>query len=531
MSLDDPATKSVLVFMPPDGSECAAQVSLVIQSAEGVQVVPLIPEVPISIGRTSRADISVRDEGLSRRHARFILSGDKIWVEDLGSKNGTRVNGEVVGRAELLPQAEVTLPGVSVTVHIKAYAGGENVGDGSDDRPVIYSANMVRLYETVDMVAKSTIPILILGETGTGKEVIAREIHLRGNRKNKPMCCINCGAIPEQLIESALFGHERGAFTGAERTQSGTFEEADGGTVLLDEIGELSLHAQVTLLRVLETKKVVRIGSSKEIEVDTRVVASTNRDLEQMCRESTFRWDLLYRLNTMTLRVPPLRDRREEIPALVASFLRRACEADRLPLKRFEPAAEKLLREYDWPGNVRELRNIVERAVVVSRGNKVTAQDLPDRLRADSSAPPAQRSSPPFRSSDDETEMSGSLSFKQRVESFQVRLIQQTLVEMDGNQTRAAELLQMPRRTLVHKIATFDIDTTGPAREVPWAADPTTVSSEDAHLDFKSRVARFEAKVLEDALRQAGGRTLDAARRLGLTERAFMGKLRKYRIV
>ena len=223
---------------------------------------------------------------------------------------------------------------------------------------VVKNAAMKQVMATVKRLAQSTIGVLIHGETGTGKEVIARAIHEGGPRKKQPLRCINCAAIPGTLIESVLFGHEQGAFTGADKSARGIFEQADGGTVLLDEIGELAASAQAALLRVLETKKVTRVGGDKEIDVDVRVIAATHRDLEAMVEAGRFRQDLLYRLNTMTLRIPPLRERVDEIRPLAERFLKEARRQAGTDVRAIDPQALAALERYPWPGNVRELRNV-----------------------------------------------------------------------------------------------------------------------------------------------------------------------------
>jgi len=223
---------------------------------------------------------------------------------------------------------------------------------GQASGAVVLSKPMKGVFRTVDRIARSQIPVLLKGETGCGKEVVAKAIHERGPRCDKPLISVNCGAIPSQLVESTLFGHEKGAFTGASQQQKGVFESADGGSVLLDEVGELPQSAQVALLRVLETKRLTRVGSSKELAVDARVIAATHRDLEAMCEQGSFRRDLLFRLNAMTVNIPPLRERGEEIAPLTARFLADANEANGCDIEGIDPAALQLLHRYDWPGNV-----------------------------------------------------------------------------------------------------------------------------------------------------------------------------------
>ncbi len=317
----------------------------------------------------------------------------------------------------------------------------------SDDGIVFESAAMKQLMTTIERVANATLPVLLLGETGTGKEVIAGAIHSRGPRSGKPLVGVNCGAIPAQLVESTLFGHVRGAFTGAESDSKGVFGAADGGTVLLDEIGELPPAAQVSLLRALETGRITRVGSAEERAVDVRVIAATHRDLETMCDEGQFRRDLLYRINALTLHIPPLRERIEEIEPLVSRFLASSAR----PGTVVAPDAMQALKRYVWPGNIRELRNVVERATVVAQGDRIALEDLPERVRglAPSSLPPASEE----LLSDDDL-----LDLKSRVRRYEARLIVQALRDNHGNQTHAARQLQIPLRTLVHKLKVLQID-------------------------------------------------------------------------
>ena len=332
---------------------------------------------------------------------------------------------------------------------------------------IVASARMREVHETVQRVARSAIPILIYGETGTGKELVARAIHESSPRRDKPLRCVNCAAIPATLLESLLFGHEKDAFTGAEKQQKGIFEQAHGGTVFLDEVGELSPAAQAALLRVLETKRVSRIGSSQETEVDVRVVAATHRDLEAMAQAGTFRLDLVYRLNTMVVDLPPLRDRAEEIAPLADALLGAANEANGASVRGVSPDAMDLLRAHSWPGNVRELRNAIERAVVIAQGELITPEDLPERVRRSAgatmlpamgpaSAPPGA-SLPAAASSTVAPPDGASADFKDRVRRYEVELLLDALRGADWNQTEAARRLGMPLRTLVHKMKQYGI--------------------------------------------------------------------------
>ena len=351
------------------------------------------------------------------------------------------------------------------------------------DTPVAASPSMKQIMRQVRRLASIDVPVLILGETGTGKEVVARAIHGGGARGDRPFGCVNCGALPGQLVESILFGHERGAFTGADQRQVGVFEASDGGTVLLDEIGELPLAAQAALLRVLETKRVTRVGGTTERPVDVRFLAATHRNLEAMCAAGTFRWDLYYRLNVMSLQLAPLRFRVPDIRPLAERFLQSASARNDLSARRFGPEAVCTLESYDWPGNVRELKNVVERAVVVTDGEVVSLSALPDSLRATAEtqelpSPPAPRGRPvqrgpmvdsvapspnvaagdPGAAGEEGREVPDAMpDFKTQMQRAEIDVIVRALRRTQLNQTEAARLLQMPLRTLVHKMKVLNI--------------------------------------------------------------------------
>ncbi len=318
-------------------------------------------------------------------------------------------------------------------------------GPASTGAPLFVSPSMVALSELVDRVAQAKIPVMVVGETGSGKEVVARAIHERGPRAEGPLKTVNCGAMPASLLEALLFGYERGAFTGAERRTPGLFEQADGGTLFLDEVAELSAASQVALLRILESRSVVRVGGTTEVPIDVRVVVATHRDLEAMVAQGDFREDLLFRLNPMTLRIPPLRERPEDVGPLVEHFLEQASREAGLPRRELEAEARIALAAYAWPGNVRELRNAIDRAVVVSTAPKIGVQDLPEKLRA---RPALARAA---------EEEEGDADFKERVKAYETRLILDALARAEGNQTKAAQLLRMPVRTLVYKIKAYGI--------------------------------------------------------------------------
>ncbi len=347
-----------------------------------VTPVPLRGGVPVVLGRDPTANVVLLDASLSRTHARLTFDGKHhVVIQDLGSTNGTILKGHSLDKPTPVSHgAEIYFGAVLGIVHIPL---AQAIPIVTDDGDIVKDAEtMKRVLGLVEKYANAAAPVLIGGETGTGKEEIAKLIHRRSPRKDKPFVVLNCASIPPQLVESLLFGHERGAFTGASSQTKGYFEEAHGGTLLLDEIGELSLAAQAALLRVLETGRIVRVGSVREIPLDLRLIAATWRDLKTMCKHGAFREDLFHRLSVLTLDVPPLRDRREDIPALVGRFLQRANKTNARHVQSIDDDALRTLIAYDWPGNIRELRNSIERAVVVTSGEKIRLEDLPAHIEA-----------------------------------------------------------------------------------------------------------------------------------------------------
>ena len=334
--------------------------------------------------------------------------------------------------------------------------------EGEAAGAVVQNLRMCELFRTAKRLSSSTIPVLILGETGTGKELVARAVHEDGPRRQQPLICINCAAMPDSLVESTLFGHEKGVFTGADRRRKGLFEEADGGTVFLDEVGELPASAQASLLRVLETGCFCRVGSATEIEVDVRVVAATNRDLHEMSQRGAFREDLLYRINTMTLEVPPLRERADELEPLAKHFVKLANEANERQIRAIHIDVIERLARHTWPGNVRELRNTIERAVVIAGNDVITVADLPRPIRGEAERPP-----PLLQTHDSllavdpdgaQEYVAVELDLRAEVERFERQLITETLRRADWSRRVAAERLCIPRRTLAHKIAKYGIE-------------------------------------------------------------------------
>jgi two-component system response regulator AtoC len=562
-ALTEPPTRRTFLVIHVEGEESS---SSVIDVPEGGEV---------TIGRSRGATVVVDHEKVSRLHARFRRYGDRLDLEDLESRNGTRVNGErIEGQRTLAPGDEIAIGSATIFVgiasptvrrtrvadadafearleaeldhahryrHRVALAALQFNGDAAvveamarsirimdlagdfggdqfalllprlahdeaeaairrlidearllradiragiaiapeDGRTadelleraraalrqartpgalvmaakagppqargegdiVVAAPAMRRIYALVDRIADSSLSVLILGETGVGKEVVAEAIHARSGRRAGPIVKINCASLPENLLESELFGHERGAFTGADRRKIGFFEAASGGSIFLDEIGEMAPALQAKMLRVLERKVITRVGGTDEIPVDVRIIAATHRDVEAEVRAGRFREDLYFRLAGFTLAVPPLRDRVEDIVPLAQYFARRVAEEVGQPAPQLSDDAQLALRSHDWPGNVRELRNALERAVVVQTGGTITAEDLPDRV-----CDAGRRARPQLPDGSIRDHLRDQLADLERA------AIVEALEHFGGNQTRTAQRLGISRRALIYKM-------------------------------------------------------------------------------
>jgi len=342
----------------------------------------------------------------------------------------------------------------------RAAAGAESdrgLGDVVAEAPAMRS-----LIEQVRAIAPFPTTVLVTGETGTGKEMIARAIHRLSPRGEKPLVALNCAAVPEQLLEDELFGHVKGAFTGAQGPREGRFEQADGGTLFLDEIGDMSLPLQAKLLRVLQEREFERLGSSRTVKVDVRVVAATSADLEKRIGEGTFRPDLYYRLNVVHLHLPPLRERREDIEPLARRLLASFCANTGLPAKNISDDAWGALLNYHWPGNVRQLQNALERgAALTGAAPDIRLQDLPEEARTGAAAKnaPAQPASRPPESIPPPALPDEGVNFDAVVTNVERELLLQSLAKAGGNKLRAAQLLNMKRTTFVEKLKRLGINT------------------------------------------------------------------------
>ena len=321
----------------------------------------------------------------------------------------------------------------------------DEIQKGQQFEAILAKSDAMReIFKTIAKIADFKTTVLISGESGVGKELVARALHHRGARKSSPFVAVNCGAIPENLLESELFGHKRGAFTDASHDKRGLFEEADHGTLFLDEIGELPLSLQVKLLRVLQDETIRRLGDTRDLKVDVRIVAATHRDLAADVKAGRFREDLYYRLNVLPLHVPPLRERKEDIALLVDHFITRNNVRLGTDIRGLDPEARRLLLAYPWPGNVRELENSIERAMVLAEGDLLAGRDLPERVR----------------DAEDPIQMqlaSGDLSIKKAARVIEEVLIRRALQKTRGNRTRAAELLEISHRALLYKIKDYKV--------------------------------------------------------------------------
>ena len=430
--------------------------------------------LPISgqavVGRAQDADIKIEFFAISRRHARIVVEPGSVRIADLDSQNGTRVNGERVTGERSLVYGDIINFGEIRAVFAadretddKAAPDAQAIAETTPDEQLfefegktvmVADSAMVHVYTQLARLAQSDISVLVRGETGTGKELAATALHCWSKRCGRPLVTINCAALPENLAESELFGHVRGAFSGATADKPGLLESAHGGTVLLDEIGDLSLPVQGKLLRVLETRRLTRLGTINEREVDIRIVAATHRDLERGVKEKWFRQDLYYRLNVALVMLPPLRLRKREMPLLARRFLKQACATLGRVAPLISDAAMARLNAHDWPGNVRELKNLIDYLAVTAPGDTIYPEHFRDRLISDSSTasdvPPRTAPSTPRAVT---SHGEGTVRpLTESVNEHERASIEAALVTTGGNKTRAAKLLGVPLRTFMQKV-------------------------------------------------------------------------------
>ncbi|MBN1774433.1 MAG: sigma 54-interacting transcriptional regulator [Deltaproteobacteria bacterium] len=454
-----------------ESSGSPGTVYLTVLHHSAVRMVPLPPGECLVLGREAGVGLCLPDEGLSRRHAEFRRTGDRVVVTDLGSKNGTRVNGRRLAAARELRHGDQVRAGECSIAVVKVAPLGparpptlpaRSEAAEEPGEVVVEDPCMKQVFEVCGRIAQAFTSVLVLGETGAGKEVIARHIHRASPFRDGPFVAINCSAIPESVAEAELFGHEKGAFTGATERRVGYLESAHGGTVFLDEVTDLALPIQAKLLRVLDNRRISRVGTTHEAELDVRFVCATNQDVEALLASGRLRRDLYYRLGQFLVYVPPLRARPADVPALAAVFARRIAGRLGRPAPRFEPETLDLLAAQPWPGNIRQLRNVVERAVVLAQGQRI-APGLLDAVFQDEhpGATPGAGSTPTPARIPTAAELAARSSLDHRMRSIEEKMLLDALDACDGNQTKAARLLGITRRAVIYRMAKYGIRPAG----------------------------------------------------------------------
>ncbi len=457
-----------LSTIPPPPS---SRLELVVNTGRKSEVFAVDGVTVVGIGRDVENTIRVDDPSVSRLHLKLHPAGNMVEVEDLGSANGTLLVRGAVGMDE-----EETGPGtahrlpphmrlpmrvgdmlrvgpavISLQARRRSSQSQLKVKGVSSRSKVLVDPEMKSAYELVARAASSDVSVLLLGETGVGKEVMAETVHQQSRRADGPFLLLNCAALPESLLESELFGHEKGAFTGAHQSKVGLLESTDGGTVFLDEIGELALGTQAKLLRVLEERTLLRVGGTKSRRIDVRFITATNRDLAREARAGRFRSDLYYRISGLAVRIPPLRKRPSEIEPFARHFLRDFSRHLGQPEPFLSPGAIAALAAYAWPGNVRELKNVIERAVLIATDGVIAREHvLLDPHEIDGDLELVEPDDPTQVLTRPKEEPSGDSDDERQ------RLIR-ALEECGGNQTRAAKLLGISRRTLINRIEQWQL--------------------------------------------------------------------------
>jgi two-component system response regulator AtoC len=459
----------------PDALAGLAQPHLVAMWPGGAAVAELPVGGTVTVGRSRRSGLCIDHPSVSRDHAIFRSpTTSAVTVEDAGSTNGTAVAGQRVERGQrtAITGHQVVTIGAAVIVVREAFERpAPHVApavDGARSVIVVDDA-MKELYRVVDLVARGDLSVILLGETGSGKDVLASAIHKRSLRASTSYVSVNCAALPGALLESELFGYERGAFTGAVQAKPGLLEIADHGTLFLDEIAELPLTMQAKLLRVLESREVTRVGGLKTRSIDVRFVCATNRDLVSLVRSGAFRQDLYFRLNGISLVIPPLRQRKAEIQPIARAFIVEACRDAGRPLLAMTDQALAMLETHAWPGNVRELKNVIDRAVTLCTGSVIDVHHLPPPESGFGDAPSvpswatqtldgSQRATvpvPPPHEVTPEATLGLHDAARRAAQQIERRRISEAMERCGGNQTRAALLLRISRRTLVARLTEY----------------------------------------------------------------------------
>jgi DNA-binding NtrC family response regulator len=424
---------SILSFDKDKKTISTQRISLIIIPPDEKLVPVSITQTEATIGSLDSCDVSIHDPFVSRRHCRLIHRDGRIVLMDLGSTNGTYVDNVRIEQVSLPSQGQFRIGKTLIRYRLEREASAIKPIEGASLGPMIGKSEVMReIFALIERVAPSDATVLVTGETGTGKELVARLLHQMSHRAEKPFVSVNCGAIPASIIESQLFGHERGAFTGAIERMAGLFEQAHGGTLFLDEIGEMPLELQTRLLQVLENHRIRRLGGKEDIDVDFRLIAATNKELQRLVSDQRFRQDLFYRLFVVPINLMSLRERGEDTRLLAEHFAGEFSPPN-APMRITDEAITKIC-SHNWPGNVRELRNVIQRSILLSSENVIDAKDI-------TFAPIAM-----------ESLLEHNLEIKER------ETIVAALSQNKGNQTKTARQLGIARTTLCVKIQKYQID-------------------------------------------------------------------------
>ncbi len=424
--------EGTLVFTAAQRTSPGRRFQLVVEPSQGTPRTILLEPGIYSVGAGREANVRITDPHVSRAHLKLVVSHEGVSIEDLGSSNGTWINGVSIRAVVVSTTTQVVVGRTPLRIEIIDDRKQRSFGDAVGESPKI-----AEVFQHLAKLAPTDLTVSLIGETGTGKDVLARALHANSTRSALPFAIFDCGAVAPNLIESELFGHVKGAFTGAVSERKGIFEQGHNGTVFLDEIGELPLELQPRLLRVLEQRTVRRVGGQKDIAVDVRVIAATNRDLEQQVEDGKFRQDLYFRLNAAVVRIPPLRERLDDLAMLVKSMLDDVGK----PLAVADSALETL-RAHDWPGNVRELRNVVTSAAALADGPILEARHFAS----------LQQRSKRKELTLDRLPLAG-----RTLDTLERAAIKQTLGQLGGNKTQAAQALGIAASTLYEKIKKYGI--------------------------------------------------------------------------